>query len=81
MIYKILHKLFGWDYIYFENTASHGMARVRTDAEGVHFYYWACYCRVDIIPGQVKWMTCKRDKYFKDQPKSKAVGNDNRLLQ
>ena len=71
-MYKIFNKLFGWDYVYWENTASHGIARIRFDAEGIPFYYWSLYSRVDIKPESVKWMTCKREKYFpKEEPKTK----------
>lgn len=37
--YKILNKLFDWDYVAWGNNAASGVARVHTDKEG-RAYYW-----------------------------------------
>lgn len=67
MMYKILHKLFGWDYIAWQNSAAQGIARIRTDHSG-RVYYWR-YKSVHIAddirkPAQVLWLTCKPSKYL-----------------
>jgi len=68
MIYKILNKLFGWDFVYWKNIATEGISRVRTDYYGEPYYIWAINSRVRIITkSQVMWLTCKADKYLKDQ--------------
>lgn len=72
MIYKLLHKLFGWDYVYWSSACSTGIARVNVAAEGTVFY-WR-YKRIkyaDIIknPNQVIWLTCYPKKYFKTEGK------------
>ena len=67
MTYKFLNALFGWDYIYWENMASSGIARVQVSASG-DIYYWR-YKRtkvLDIITksNQVFWLTCKSSRYL-----------------
>lgn len=67
MIYRILHLLFGWDYIQWRNTADRGIARVRVDGLG-HVWYWRYRSTnlADLIsdPEEVLWLTCKPNKYF-----------------
>lgn len=71
MIYAILHKLFGWDFIHWQNSADRGVARVRVDGMG-RVWYWRYRSTLlaDYItdPKQVRWMTCSPVKYF---PESK----------
>jgi hypothetical protein len=67
-LFKILHKLFGWDYIFWENTADTGIARIHQDCDGT-IWYWR-YKNIKIIdkiksPKQVLWLTCPSTKYFK----------------
>lgn len=65
--YKILNKLFGWDYIQWRNSADCGIARVLVDGDGC-VYYWRYKSSklADIIPNKsaVLWLTCSPSKYF-----------------
>lgn len=68
MIYKILNKLFGWDYIYWENCADQGTARVYKSPDGIIYYYrYKSTGLIDKITSQkdVIWLTCKAEKYIK----------------
>lgn len=73
-MYKFLNKVFGWDYIYWENSAAQGIARVLKSPNGdIYYYRYKITNLIDIIrnPEQVLWLTCKPDKYFS---KPLAVG-------
>jgi len=66
-MYKLLHKLFGWDYIQWRNTAGHGIARVFIDHAG-RVCYWR-YKGINVLdeitdPKNVYWLTCSPLKYF-----------------
>lgn len=67
MLWKLLHLLFKWDYIHWENFADYGVARVHVDGKG-KVYYWrykSTKC-LDIIEdyNKVAWLTCSPFKYF-----------------
>ena len=67
MMYKILNKLFGWDYIHWDNFADQGIARVRVSRDGTVYYWRYKNTRVlDYIDDnkRITWLTCKREKYF-----------------
>ena len=68
MIYTLLHRLFGWDFIRWSNSADQGIARVRVDGMG-RVWYWRYRTTkmADVIrkPDDVLWLTCKPSKYFK----------------
>lgn len=67
MIWKLLHKLFGWDYIVWKNSAHSGIARVYVDRMNRVFYWRYRSTKVlDVIkrPEQVIWLTCSPIKYF-----------------
>lgn len=66
MMWRILNKIFGWDYIAWENTCDSGVARIQRDANG-KVYFWQykstkCVGRMEQI---VLWLTCKPNKYGK----------------
>ena len=69
MMYKILNKLFGWNYVSWKNSCDSGIARVYVDGAG-QVYYWRYKCTkvLDTIrePGQVKWLTCRPSIYFEN---------------
>ena len=72
MIYKILHRLFGWDYIQWTNCVHSGVARVHVDGMG-RVWYWR-YRSIKVAdcityPEKVLWLTCKPSKYFADKNK------------
>lgn len=66
-MYWLLNKIFGWDYIAWENSCDSGVARVRKDFNGKTWYYryYVTKC-TDIIKtaDQVIWITCKPSKYL-----------------
>lgn len=67
MIYKILHKVFGWDYVYWRNTVDSGIARVHLTHNGVPFYWrYKTIKLADKITyrNQVMWLTCSPYKYL-----------------
>ena len=75
-MYKLLNKLFGWDYIYWQNSASQGIARVHTSLDGTVFYWrYKSIKLADILynpntnylelyPAKIIWLTCKQEKYY-----------------
>ena len=67
-MYKILNHLFGWDYIYWSNSASSGIAKVIIFPDGtIGYWRYRSTCVFDKItnPYQVIWLTCKPNKYKK----------------
>lgn len=69
MLYKILNFIFGYDYIYWKDSASQGIARVRVLEDGTVYYWYSVVLRFfeEIeTPDQVKWLTCSSNKYFKE---------------
>lgn len=68
MLYKLWHKLFGWDYIQWNNVVASGIARVFNNTEG-DTYYWR-YKSIKVLDqiktkNQVVWLTCNSSKYLK----------------
>lgn len=74
-MYKLLNKIFGWDYIYWANTADSGVSRVYKNADGVAYYYrYRSIALIDIIYSktQVIFLTCSSSKYLgEDDAKNK----------
>jgi len=69
MMYKILNKLFGWNYVSWANSADSGIARVHVDgAEKVYYWRYKSTKVLDIIrePEQVRWLTCPPSIYFEN---------------
>lgn len=72
MKYKILNKLFGWDYISWSNTADNGIARVHKDYEGnAYFFRYKITKLIDYIEDysnnrarRIIWLTCSPEKYI-----------------
>ena len=68
-MYILLNLLFGWDYVYWNDSVSHGTARVRILHDGTVFYWYSPILHIfeEIKrPDDVEWLTCKPDKYFKE---------------
>lgn len=66
MLWPILHRLFGWDYIAWNNGVDQGIARVHRDGTGAAYYWRYRSIRViDVIKtvDQVLWLTCRPSKY------------------
>jgi hypothetical protein len=75
MMWRLWHKLFGWDYIYWQNSADSGIARVVSAPDGSIWYYrYRNIGVIDQVPDPrlkhplyikpVIWLTCKPEKYF-----------------
>lgn len=65
-MYRVLHLLFGWDYIHWRNTADSGVARIRRDHAGRVWYwrYWLTNVADRVVdPSAVLWLTCSPAKY------------------
>jgi len=59
--------LFGFDYIYWKNSADHGVARVHKNKDGVVWYWrYKITSLIDKIENEddVIWLTCSKYKYF-----------------
>ena len=66
-MWRVLHSLFGWDYVAWRNSADRGIARVHVDGMGRVFYWRYKSTRLaDLIlePEQVIWLTCRPEKYI-----------------
>lgn len=64
--YKLLNKIFGWDYIQWRNPADQGIARVYRGFNG-EVYYWR-YKLTKLIDKikkaeDVVWLTCEPNKF------------------
>lgn len=69
-MYRILNKIFGWDYIHWENTCTNGIARLHKAPDGTVWYYQYKITKlIKTIPGyhEIMWLTCKPDKYLTDK--------------
>lgn len=68
-MYKLLNKIFGWDYISWQNTCDDGIARVFKTKCGKVVYLRYKHTKVlDIIKNkdQVLWLKCEPEKYLKE---------------
>lgn len=65
-MYKLKHKLFGWNNIQWQNSAASGIARVFMLPNG-KVVYWQ-YREQGVLkeitdPNQVQWLTCSPSKF------------------
>lgn len=68
-MWKLWNKLFGWDYVAWENSADQGVARVYQDGAGIAYYFRYPSIRLAdriLKTNQVIWLTCKPSKYMGD---------------
>ncbi len=66
-MYKLLNKLFGWDYIQWSNFADSGIARVQKDFNGKLYYFrYRSIKVIDVIHDKDNfiWLTCEPIKYI-----------------
>ena len=65
-MWKLMHALFGWDYVAWNNGVGQGVARVHRAGDGRPYYwrYKSINC-IDLIHTreQVVWLTCHPSKY------------------
>lgn len=69
MMYKLLNRYFGWDYILWKNTASTGISRVIICPDET-LGYWR-YRSIKVFDkieksSDVIWLTCKPSKYINE---------------
>ena len=68
-MWKLNHWLFGWDYVYWENSATQGISRVyKAESGQIYFYQFKVINVIKKIthPDDVLWLTCSPSKYFED---------------
>lgn len=66
-MWSLMNKLFGWDYIAWENSCDRGVRRVHKGHNGECFYWrYRNLGLADRIVRQedVIWLTCPPSKYF-----------------
>ncbi len=69
-MYKLRHKILGWDYVFWEYNFHSGVARVIVlPDETIGFWENPCYFKIIKNPAQVTWLTCKPEKYFNGDKK------------
>ncbi len=83
MIYKLLNRIFGWDYVAWKNHADQGIARVHVDWTGRVYYWRYKSTRVtdDIAPENVRWLTCHPSKYFPERAQWKVINADGSVIE
>lgn len=74
-MWKLLHRLFGLDYIQWSNSCDSGIARVYID-HNHRVYYWR-YKSISIADeikqsNQVLWLTCSPSKYMRNEQEKQA---------
>jgi len=68
-MWKLFNFLFGWDYIYWEDYDSSGIARIYDGFNGCPWFFQ--YKIIKVIKeikraDEVIWLTCKSSKYLKE---------------
>lgn len=68
MMYRLLNKLFGWDYIWWQNSCDQGIARIHATPDGTVWYWQYRITKLmRTMPYErhhVVWLTCKPEKYL-----------------
>jgi hypothetical protein len=65
-MYKILNKLFGWDYVYYKTENYEGIARIIVlPDKSVHFWHLNNLINIEYKKMHIKFLTCTPDKYIK----------------
>lgn len=68
-MWRLLNKLFGWDYVAWTNSADNGIARVHLDGDGRPYYFRYKISKVidRLCPHNqydtIIWLTCSSSKY------------------
>ena len=70
-MWKIMHKLFGNDYVYWDNGTSNRVCKIYTTPFGepyIHPYAFlsVIYFIKNIDPNNITFLTCDKNKYIKD---------------
>ena len=67
-MYKLLHLVFGWDYIHWRSSSDQGVSRVFHAADGTPIYWRyknTCWLGHIQTAADVTWLTCAPEKYLK----------------
>lgn len=66
MIYKLLNKIFGWDYAYFTYVGNDEIHRIRHCNDGFYIYCYNQVFRLDNkeVQKRLFWITCSKYKYI-----------------
>lgn len=81
-MWKLLNRLFGWDYVAWKNSCNSGIARVFVDGHGEPFCWpynmLAVLEHINKPTGSYRftWLTCSSDKYKKTAA-STSINNEN----
>jgi len=64
-MYRILNKIFGWDYIYVPHDEFPSVFRIKRNPDGI-IYYERVTGEIFIIEcfDEFLYLTCRKDKYF-----------------
>lgn len=75
-MWRLWHKLFGWDYVYWELISMSGVSRVRLAPNGVAYFriLGLIICVTDPSLDDILFLTCSPEKYL-NQP---TVNEDSR---
>jgi hypothetical protein len=67
IMYKILNKLFGWDYVYYyDGYFGRGFARIHTYPDGSVCFFdtWGRMTKLPSRKYDIRFLTCKPEKYI-----------------
>ena len=65
-MYKLLHALFGWDYLHWQNCADSGVARIHCTGGKVWYWRYKLTRVIDYIDDprtRITYLTCDPEKY------------------
>ena len=69
-MYRILNKLFGWDYIYWKSEDYDGISKiVILPDKTIHFWARGYLINIDNKLVNIKFLTCTPDKYINNMAK------------
>ena len=70
-MWKIFHKLFGWDYVHWQNSCDSGISRILVDKNGLVYIKQYSFHWLELFnpcdSSKMIWLTCKPDKYKKNE--------------
>jgi hypothetical protein len=85
-MYRLLNKIFGWDYIYWQNSADSGVDRIHKTKDGTVFFwrYGKYLSKLDDKSllndksfSKIVWLTCSKEKYIKSDNKGITDDTNN----
>ncbi len=67
-MYRLLHRLFGYDYVFWEGLFTSGIARLHLSGDRQPYYWVNGRARVINSRDQVVWLTSSPEKYLPQNP-------------